>query len=249
MHTKPEIQTYYNRFHQRKRLLNEYNVNKRLTLAVEVFLKDYAGNIALDIGCGPGRLTDTLLKKFSYVVGMDISQDSVKFAYKNSRIKEKCDFVVADTSYLPFKKGCFDTIVMSEVLEHLYCQKQVLKEIKKLLKYQGYLILTTPNRVYRDIHHLIYTLAQKSKFGQIIENQLYPAELRILVRNFFIIQKEKGVFFSLPFIDFEIFLYYFNNTFLLSIRNWFSEFLENRDLLPRLAQHQCLVCSPRYNSV
>jgi SAM-dependent methyltransferase len=129
---------------------------------------------------------------------------------------------------------------MSEVLEHLYDQKQALRDVRRLLKPLGQFILTTPNRLYHDVAQLMCKFALKRfESDQIVENQLYPEGLRSLVKTYFTIQKERGVFFAVPFVE------RFNSTFLLSLRDWLSETLENCNCISKIAQHQCLLCSPK----
>lgn len=243
MHSKKEVQAYYEnaaRAYQRIGRLAGYDVGERLAMTIMPFLDGCGADVVLDLGCGSGRLTDLLVERFRLVVGVDISRVGVKIAWKKSRLKGRCNFIVADALHLPFKRECLDAVVMSEVLEHLYSQKQALREANRLLKPRGHFILTTPNRLYRDVGQLMCKFALKSyESDQIVENQLYPAGLRSLVEAFFNIEKEKGVFFTIPFLEKS------NIAFLLSLRNRLSEALENRDYLPKIAQHQCLLCSPK----
>jgi ubiquinone/menaquinone biosynthesis C-methylase UbiE len=243
MQSKTEVQAFYDRRYQRgrpRKCSAIYDVGKRLRMVIASFLDGLDGDVILDLGCGAGSLTNLLLGRFKLVVGVDISRVGVKIA--NARAEEslsegKCNFIVADALHLPFRRECFDAVVMSEVLEHLYDQKQALMEANRLLKPHSHFILTTPNRFYSDVAQLMFKFARKRfQFDQIVENQLYPASLRNLVKTFFNIEKERGVFFTVPLIE------RFNSPFLLSLRNWLSETLENSNCFPEKALHQCLLC-------
>jgi ubiquinone/menaquinone biosynthesis C-methylase UbiE len=212
---------------------------KRLRMAVKSLMCECSGNMVLDFGCGAGHLTQLLMKRFGTVVGVDISLSGLKIALDHSRqVKGDCNFVLADVFHLPFRRDCFDVVVMSEVIEHLDDQMQALKIIDNLLKSHGNLVLTTPNRFYRDVTWFIYRLASKKfDYDQVVESQLSPKGLRDIIKNFFKIEKEKGVYFSVPCVE------KIAPKFVLPFRVWISEIFEDYDLLPRMAVHQCLLCS------
>ena len=52
---------------------------------------------------------------------------------------------MADATKLPFDAHRFDVVILSEVLEHVIDQKRCVQEIYRVLKPNGYLMLTTPN--------------------------------------------------------------------------------------------------------
>jgi len=62
---------------------------------------------------------------------------------------------------LPFKKSSFDIIIALEVLEHLYNPYEMMKEIKRVLKPNGYAIISMPN-----------TGSIFSRIGQLYEKRL-----------------------------------------------------------------------------
>ncbi|MEN3044237.1 MAG: class I SAM-dependent methyltransferase [Candidatus Hydrothermales bacterium] len=94
----------------------------------------------LDIGCGlfPYFLTKT---NFKTKIGIDkIKSENVKEIRIINVNIEKID-------YLPFKDETFDVVTSLAVFEHIERTKilKVFKEIKRILKKGGFLILTTPN--------------------------------------------------------------------------------------------------------
>lgn len=101
----------------------------------------------LDIGCGQGELAKDLKARGKYVSGTDISS---KALYMSSKyLDESFCFDVEDCNWpeeLIDKK--FDCIIASEVIEHLFQPNNFLANVKKLLKPQGVLILTTPNFLF-----------------------------------------------------------------------------------------------------
>lgn len=78
------------------------------------------------------------------MVGEDISKEAIKIAKKKN---SKISFVVATCINLPFSDDSFDTVVASEIIEHVdyNCGKMFLKEARRILKLNGKLIISTPN--------------------------------------------------------------------------------------------------------
>ncbi|MEN3046500.1 MAG: methyltransferase domain-containing protein [Candidatus Hydrothermales bacterium] len=94
----------------------------------------------LDIGCGlfPYFLTKT---KFKTKVGVD------KIKIENVEGIKIININIEKINYLPFKDETFDVVTSLAVFEHIERAKilKIFKEIKRILKKGGFLILTTPN--------------------------------------------------------------------------------------------------------
>ena len=94
----------------------------------------------LDFGCGNGRFSE-IFEKDQYI-GVDISFKLIEMAQK--KYPEK-NFLVIDGLKLPFKDNSFDLVIAIAVFHHLPSKKlriKVLKEIKRVLKNDGKLLLT-----------------------------------------------------------------------------------------------------------
>lgn len=98
----------------------------------------------LDVGCGDGALAAYLREKTGVkAYGIDISKRGVEIALKKGIIARVGDA----QKKIPFRTQ-FDAVVANEVIEHLYNPDFFLREIKKVLKDDGILILGTPNMSY-----------------------------------------------------------------------------------------------------
>ena len=97
-------------------------------------------DVVLDAGCGSGRVfAHGLAGRARRVVGVDVTDEP----RANPNID---DAVTADLRALPLRDAAFDLIVMSHVAEHLTEPEPVFRELARVLRPGGRLLLLTPNR-------------------------------------------------------------------------------------------------------
>jgi dolichol-phosphate mannosyltransferase len=95
-----------------------------------------AGRAVLDIGCGSSRI----IRDLPDAVGVDIQQRKLRYLRpRHSRL------VRASLDRLPFRAGVFDTVICSEVIEHVPDTPDVLGEMTRVLRPGGTLVLGTPD--------------------------------------------------------------------------------------------------------
>jgi 2-polyprenyl-3-methyl-5-hydroxy-6-metoxy-1,4-benzoquinol methylase len=97
----------------------------------------------LDLGCGNGDFTMKVAQKIctSHIYGVDVVAESVSQA---RAIGINC--ITADLNdRFPFEDASFDVICANQVLEHLSDTDGFIKEIRRLLKPDGYAVISTPN--------------------------------------------------------------------------------------------------------
>jgi len=93
----------------------------------------------LDLGCGDGDYA-IILKKLGFeVIACDV--DEQRFKYKTEIEFKKCDLM----QRLTFGDNSFDYVLLLEVIEHLNNPYSFMQELKRILKDNGTLILSTPN--------------------------------------------------------------------------------------------------------
>lgn len=98
----------------------------------------------LDIACGTGYGGEILRQGGArQVIGIDISSDALRHAASHWT---KAQFVQGDAGCIPLPGASLDVIVSFETLEHLAEPHKFLREARRLLKLNGTLILSTPNR-------------------------------------------------------------------------------------------------------
>jgi SAM-dependent methyltransferase len=100
----------------------------------------------LDIACGTGYGLVFLGSEAAAVTGVDIDLEAAKLARAESG--ERACVLLGDGTNLPFAGETFDIVTSFETLEHLYQREEFLSELKRVLKKDGALILSTPNAYY-----------------------------------------------------------------------------------------------------
>ena len=97
----------------------------------------------LDIGCGNGALAKEIAGHGMTVTGMDSSESGIAEA---RRILPDARFHVMEIEEPPSKiaEGDFDAVVSTEVIEHLFAPRLLLRFASAKLRPGGHLLLTTP---------------------------------------------------------------------------------------------------------
>lgn len=112
------------------------------------FASQYVNDkVVLDLGCGVGFGTYLLSVKgkSKEVIGIDISKEAIDWATSHYR-RPKISFLSTDASRLTFRNNTFDVVCAFEIIEHVEDYTLLLKEIYRVLKPKGTLIISTPNK-------------------------------------------------------------------------------------------------------
>lgn len=101
----------------------------------------------LDVGCGTGGNFD-FLSRYGKVEGCDYSEEAVHFC----RLRGITSVREASIYHLPYPDASFDLVTCLDVLEHLRLDLPALRELERVLKPGGHLLLTIPGRpeLYSD---------------------------------------------------------------------------------------------------
>ena len=113
------------------------------------------GKAVLDAGSGEGYGAYSLAESAARVVGIDIAQEAIDNA-RTTYQRQNLEYRVGSIDALPFEDGSFDVVVSFEVIEHLEerVQAAFLREARRVLKKEGILVISTPNKaVYSDPTH------------------------------------------------------------------------------------------------
>lgn len=144
---------------------HSYDISARLQRYTGKMLMPYLPNrndlTVLDLGAGTGFFTDILASTYQQVIGLDISNQMLKFAQQNRT--DNIKWIEADAYKLPLQNNSIDLIYSNLMIQWCDPLKTVLDEIIRVLKPGGLFIFSTL------IDGTLYEL--KSSWGQVDNEQ------------------------------------------------------------------------------
>ena len=129
-----------------------------------------SGGIILDVGCGGGALRTFVEPMFDRYVGTDL--------VRYESFPAECEFRPANLDEgLPFPESFADAVVAAEIIEHLENPRALMRELVRVVKPGGTVVVTTPNQL--SLLSLL-TLITKHRFAM-FQDVHYPAHLTALL--------------------------------------------------------------------
>jgi 2-polyprenyl-3-methyl-5-hydroxy-6-metoxy-1,4-benzoquinol methylase len=131
------------------------------------------GELFLDAGCGTGNLFPLVRDRFHRYMGID--------AIRYDEFPLQALFTPADLNVAPWPLAddCADAVVAVETIEHLENPRAFVRELTRLAKPGGWIIVTTPNQLSLLSK---MTLLFKNQFNAFQEGS-YPAHLTALLES------------------------------------------------------------------
>jgi len=179
----------------------------------EKLLLNCLGNLIgkiLDIGCSRGDASFKLKKRGVSVIGIDNDREILKLARKKF---PEIKFVYHNlANKLPFQSNYFDVIWAGDIIEHVVDTRFFLKEINRVLKKKGILILSTPyhgliknfvialynfDKHYHPEGDHLHFYTKQTLRGQLVRNgfiikKLYLlGRIRPLAKSMFVVAKKQ----------------------------------------------------------
>lgn len=105
------------------------------------------GRDVLDIACGEGYGSAMLAAHARSVCGVDISAEAVAHATATYAGIKGLRFIPGDAAAIPLPDDSIDLVVSFETIEHHDRHEEMLAEIRRVLRPDGILIISSPNRV------------------------------------------------------------------------------------------------------
>jgi 2-polyprenyl-3-methyl-5-hydroxy-6-metoxy-1,4-benzoquinol methylase len=109
--------------------------------------------VVLDIACGSGYGTQIMAASASRVYGVDVDEPTIRYA-KEHYAADNIEYLVGDGVAIPLSDHSVDVVVSYETIEHIEDYQTFMKEVKRVLKPGGVLLLSTPNDIeYGEGNH------------------------------------------------------------------------------------------------
>lgn len=112
--------------------------------------------VVLDAACGEGYGSNIIASVAKSVTGLDIDEDTVVRAKETYRGQNNLSFLQGSIARIPLENDSVDVVVSFETIEHVTEQLQhdFLEEIARVLREDGILIMSTPNKeIYSDLYN------------------------------------------------------------------------------------------------
>ncbi|MBP9150859.1 MAG: class I SAM-dependent methyltransferase [Flavobacteriales bacterium] len=138
---------------------NEVKVSSRLMAArVALTYQKHLGHVKgrlIDLGCGKVPFYELYKNNITSCTCVDWSNS----VHKNEFLDQECDL----TKELPFESASYDTVILSDVLEHIPRPQILLGEISRILDKDGVLLMNVP--FFYPLHERPYDYFRYSEFA------------------------------------------------------------------------------------
>ena len=165
-------------------LINNENKNRLINLdLLDTYTKKRDFTL-LDAGCGNGTNLEDIILKYpnAKVIGIDNFKPDIEVAKK--KFADKIDFLHCDCLDMKINGESIDVVLSNQVIEHIVKYEKYLSEIKRILKSEGLLILSTPN-FHNPKNTLLKLFFQKPIMRWENNKNLPPNEYRGHVKEFY----------------------------------------------------------------
>jgi 2-polyprenyl-3-methyl-5-hydroxy-6-metoxy-1,4-benzoquinol methylase len=129
------------------------------------------GGKIVDVGCGAGQLWPVVHEWFDTYIGIDVVR------YEEFPTEAQFHMADLDSEPLPLPGGSAEVVASVETIEHLENPRAFMRELVRVAKPGGWIVITTPNQL--SLLSLL-TLLTKRQFNA-FQNVHYPAHLTALL--------------------------------------------------------------------
>lgn len=134
------------------------------------------GRTVLDIASGEGYGASLLASQAAFVYGVDVSSEAAAHAALKYR-RENLRYLQGSATAIPLEDATVDLVVSFETIEHLREHDEMMAEIRRVLRPNGTLIMSSPDkRNYSDL------TGYDNPFHL---RELYSQEFQALIQKYF----------------------------------------------------------------
>ncbi|MEQ1527380.1 MAG: methyltransferase domain-containing protein [Gallionella sp.] len=134
------------------------------------------GKTVLDIASGEGYGSNFLAEVAAQVIGVDISEAAVAHAQEKYH-RQNLEFRVGSCAEIPLESASVDVVVSFETIEHHVQHEEMMREIRRVLRPDGVLIMSSPDKhEFTEVHNYSTHFHVK---------ELYRDEFETLLEKYF----------------------------------------------------------------
>lgn len=154
-----------------------YDVQQRIRLITAMMPRDSLSLSCLEVGCGRGSISEQIAPKVAHLMVVDISARLAREVGTRLNVEWRKE----DVCHLTFQDESFNLVVSSECIEHTVDPRRALAEMARVVKKNGTLILSSPNKIW----YPVLWLSIKTKLRRFSGNEiwLFPSEAVRLLKN------------------------------------------------------------------
>jgi len=169
-----KVYNYYDKF------MNKFNLYKLQEVKDAANINE--NEVIVDIGGGTGKLAQYICDSCKTVYVLDESDKML------SKVNQRKNLICVNGDALktPFESNSIDTVILSDVFHHIKEQKELVIEIRRILKDNGKLVMLDFNR--KHIRTRLLRAFEFIFFGRLFFRT--KDEVRILLEKYFHISKD-----------------------------------------------------------
>ena len=154
----------------------------------ELLMQQAKNKIVLELGCNKGFGTVIYADHADSVKAVDTSSEAIEKAHKYNA-RDNIEYICLQSWTLPFEDDAFDLTVLFQVIEHIALDKRdiFLREIRRVTRADGQVIVSTPNRNIR-------LLPLQKPWNRFHTKEYSARDLEQLLSRYFTEVKVEGLF-------------------------------------------------------
>jgi ubiquinone/menaquinone biosynthesis C-methylase UbiE len=176
----PDRTQFFNRMvegHDWDERTNTFETKRRLRLVFEDLLgpMELRGKEFLDGGSGGGHFSAAACRRGANVTSLDVGPNLLE------QVKKRCEStrVIGSILDIPFPDRSFDVVLSTEVIEHTPDPERAVRELCRVVRAGGVLVLTSPNRLWQPV--VRFATATRLRHYAGYENFLWAHRAREIV--------------------------------------------------------------------
>ncbi|MGD9615324.1 MAG: class I SAM-dependent methyltransferase [Alphaproteobacteria bacterium] len=161
---------------------------------VELIRSKTADADILELGCGAGGIAAHNITDANSIIGTDLSEEALRTAREFFSRHPRLQFRYMDAENIEVADSSFDIVIAKEVLEHLHSPGRCISEVHRVLRRNGLLVLSSPNR--DSLHLRLNRKLGRPDFpcaGDHLNEMTYSEMVEILSSGGFLVEASEGV--------------------------------------------------------